>query len=59
MGLASSEGLGSTVDDRLHAVTVRIDYEASVVIWAIVRPWSRASVVLASMQKRLFVKLVH
>ena len=46
-----SEGLGSAVDDGLYAMAVRIDYEASIVVGAIVWSWSRASVVFAPMQE--------
>ena len=59
MALRLSEGLGSTLDDCFDAMTVRIDYEASIVVGAVVGPWSRAAVVSASMQKRLLVELVH
>ena len=59
LALPLTEGLGSTVDDRLHAMTIWIDHEASIVVGAIVRPWPRATVVFASVQKRLLVELVH
>jgi hypothetical protein len=54
-----SEGLRSTVDDGLYAMAIRIDYEASIVVGAIVWSWSRASVVFAPVQERLLVELVH
>jgi len=57
--LGLSEGLGSTVDDRFHAVTVWVNNEAGVVVLAIGRPRSRAAVVLTSVQKRLPMELVY
>ena len=59
MAVRLNDWLGGTVDDCFDAMTVRIDYEASIVVGAVVGPWSRAAVVSASMQKRSLVELVH
>jgi len=58
--ILSRHGLGrSTVDDRLYAVTIWIDCEAGVIVGAVVRPRAWTSVVAASVQECLSMKLVH
>ena len=54
-----SAGLGITVDYGLNAVAVWVNYEASIVVGAVVGPWAWASVVPTSVQKRLLVELMH
>lgn len=54
-----TEGLGSTVYHGLDAMTVRVDYEASVVAVAVLWPWPGAPVVCAPVLHCLRMEFMH